>query len=154
SFWAPNRPNQTLHPLTELVRRLLVIPLVPYVGDWYSPSAFAIPSEVENAYSGRSLLDTAPLQPPPLVPAEPIDGLVPNPGNVLRDLGHLLGFLMAGRCEWRQDGLPYKRCLVALGKALGYRDSTYAETLWDIAVSANLVVRPGYYDKFWQPTLV
>src|SRR5262249_4324700 len=83
---------------------------------------------------------SGPIQPPPLVGAEQVDGVVPNPANVVRDLGHLLGFVGSGRCEWRQDGGPYKRSIVALGKALGYRDGAYAETLWDIAVAANLVI--------------
>jgi hypothetical protein len=63
----------------------------------------------------------------------------------MRDVVHLLGFVSTGRCEWRQDGEPYKRCLVALGKSLGSRDADYAELLWDLAVSAQLVrpVRRG-----------
>jgi hypothetical protein len=87
------------------------------------------------------LLDSGPLVAPPIKPAEQVDGIVPNPINMLRDVGHLLGFLGAGRVEWRQDGGPYKRSMVALGKLLGQKDGTYAELLWNLAEAAGLVRR-------------
>lgn len=141
SWWTPLPRGETLDPLSELVRRGLVLPISPYPGGWYAPSAFAIAEEVELAFAGRTLFDSAPLQPPPLEPAEQVDGVIPNPANVLRDLGHLLGFVGAGRCEWRQDGEPYKRSLVAFGKLLGRKDATYAELLWNLAISARLIRR-------------
>jgi hypothetical protein len=97
--------------------------------------------DVEQEYEHRELLDSAPLQAPPLEPAEPAVPIVPNPTNLLRDIGHLLGFVGTGRCEWRQDGEPYKRSLVALGKLLGYKDGAYAELLWSVAESAQFVRR-------------
>jgi len=74
-----------------------------------------------------------------------VSGTVPNPGTVLRDVGHVLGFVAAGRCEWRPDGEPYKRSLTALGKTLGSADPEYPEALWGMAASAQLLrpVRRG-----------
>ena len=141
SWWTPLARGETLDPLSELVRRGLVLPISPYPGGWYAPSAFAIAEEVELAFAGRTLFDSAPLQPPPMEPAEPVDGVIPNPVNILRDLGHLLGFVGAGRCEWRQDGEPYKRSLVAFGKLLGQKDAAYPERLWNLALSAGLIRR-------------
>lgn len=141
SWWAPLPKGQSLDPLTELVRCALILPISPYAGGWYAPSAYAIPEETELAYSGRSLFDTAPLEPPKLEPAEGVEGTVPSPSSLLRDLAHLLGFVGSGRCEWKQDGEPYKRSLVALDKLLGRKDGAYAERLWDLAVMARLVQR-------------
>ena len=142
-FQAPYK-GDPLDPLTELVRCALVLPaMLP--GSWYGPTGYAIPEEIELAYSGRTLLDSGPMQPPKLVPAQDATGTVPSPGNVLRDVVHLLGFVAAGRCEWRQDGGPYKRSLVALGKFLGRTGAEYPEMLWDLAAAAQLLrpVRRG-----------
>jgi hypothetical protein len=146
-FWYAGPKNEKVDPLTEAVRCMLIVPITPYAGSWYSPSAYAIASDVEQAYAGRDLLDTGPLQPLPLVKAEDVTGTVPDPVNVLRDISHLLGFVATGRCEWKQDGQPYKRSLVALGKLLGYKDSTYTELLWDLAAGAGLL-RPAQYPTF------
>lgn len=140
SFFYYDPEGRPPDPLTALVRQALVVPVVPYPGSWY-PSAYAVAEEVELAYSGRTLFETGPLQPPPLERAEQVAGSVPNPSALLRDVAHLLGFIGAGRCEWRQDGEPYKRSLVALGKALGAADADYPLVLWDLAASAGLVLR-------------
>ena len=145
-FWHPVAKGAKLDPLSELVRCALVLPVSAYPGSWYGPSAYAIPEEVEMAYSGRTLLDSGPLQPPPLVSAEGVTGTVPNPTSLMRDVIHLVGFVAAGRCEWRQDGGPYKRSLVALGKILGSPNGDYPEMLWEMAAAAQLVLptfRPG-----------
>src|SRR5688572_16679045 len=148
-YWLPVPKGETLDPLSELVRSCLILPTSPYAGAWYGATSFAIPEEVEMAYSGRTLLDSGPMQPPPLEQAEQLAGTIPNPANVLRDLAHLLGFVAAGRCEWRQDGGPYKRSLVAFGKMLGSPSADYPEALWEMAVAAALLqpvrgVRPSY----------
>ena len=144
-FWRPLARGEKLDPTSELVRCALLMPYSPYAGGWYGPTAFMIPEEVELAYSGRTLLDAGPMQPPPLEEAEPLTGPAPNPAGVLRDVIHLLGFMAAGRFEWRQDGEPYKRSLVALGKVLGSPGAEYPEMLWGLAVGASLVqpVRHG-----------
>jgi hypothetical protein len=141
TFWRDQPGKKTVDPLTELVRCRFLLPITPYPGSWYPPSAYVIATDVEQALSGRELLDSAPLQAPPIESAEPVDPIVPNPTNLLRDVGHLLGFVATGRCEWRQDGEPYKRSLVALGKLLGYKDGAYAELLWSLAASAQFVRR-------------
>lgn len=148
SIWYSRSKSEPVHPLTQLLRCGLVLPLSPYAG-WYAPSAFTIAEEVELAYSGRTLFDTSPLQPPPLQPAEGVDGRVPTPANLLRDVAHLLGFLGAERIEWRQDGQPYKRSLVAFGKLIGSPDPGYPEVLWELVGSAELIRRarrgqPGF----------
>ena len=142
SYWRRDPPKGDGDSLDALVRRGLVLPLTPYPGGWYAPSAFAVADEVELAYSGRTLFDSGPMQPPRLEPADGVTGTVPNLGNLLRDVGHLLGFVGTGRCEWRQDGQPYKRSLVALGKLLGHPGGEYAESLWELAAAAGLV-RPA-----------
>ena len=149
SYWRSDPAKGDADPLDALMRRGLVLPLTPYPGGWYAPSAFAVTDEVELTYSGRTLFDTGPLQPPRLEPADGVSGGVPSPANLLRDVGHLLGFIGTGRCEWRQDNQPYKRSLVALGKLLGHPNGDYAESLWELAAAAGLVRparrgRPGY----------
>lgn len=141
TFWREEPARKSNDPLTELVRVRLLLPLFTYGNVWYPPTAFAIAVEVAQAYSSLELLDSSPLVAPRVEPAEQVEGTVPDPLNLLRDIGHLLGFIGAGRAEWRQDGGPYKRSLVALGKMLGQKDGTYAEVLWDLAVSAGLVRR-------------
>lgn len=137
------RPGRPSNPLAELVRRALVVGVTVYPGNWQA-AAYAIPDEVELAYSGRSLFDTAPLQPPKLESAGAVNGAVPTPVYLLRDVAHLLGFVASGRCEWRQEGGPYKRSLTALGKALGRREEAYPQLLWDLAAAAGLVQGSGY----------
>jgi hypothetical protein len=147
SFWKVIPKGEKLDPLTEAVRCMLIVPITPYAGGWYAPSSYAVATDVERAFSGRDLLDTSPLQPLPLVQAEEVTGTIPDPVNVLRDISHVLGFVTTGRCEWRQDGQPYKRSLVALGKLLGYKDSAYTELLWDLAAGAGLL-RPARDFRF------
>jgi hypothetical protein len=144
AFWRGTARDGQFDPLTEAVRCMLIVPVMPYAGAWYAPSAYAVAAEVEQALTSKTLLD-GPLQSPPLEPATPVDPVIPIPINLVRDIGHLLGFIAAGRCEWKQDGQPYKRSLVALGKLLGYndKDATYAELLWNLAESARLL-RPTY----------
>ncbi|MFN8635516.1 MAG: helicase-associated domain-containing protein [Chloroflexota bacterium] len=137
--WMSPPQGQTLDPLSELVRHALVVPVNAHSGSWYAPSAFAIPDEVEEAFSGQSPIDRMAMTPPPLQPAEPENASIPSPSGVLRDLGHLLGFIATGRGEWRQDGEPYKRSLVAFGKSVGVRGSDYPEQLWEYLRHAGLV---------------
>src|SRR5688572_14166240 len=53
-YWQPVPRGETLDPLSELVRSCLVLPTSPYAGAWYGATSFAIPDEVEMAYSGRT----------------------------------------------------------------------------------------------------
>ena len=62
-FWRPLTRDETLDPLTEVVRCALVLPESLYGGSWYGPTSSAIPEEVEMAYSGKTLLDTGPMKP-------------------------------------------------------------------------------------------
>ena len=124
--------------LVNLVRRGLL--LVAARADWAS-FGLAVPEEVELAYSGRTLFDLGPLTLPPLAQAGEVEGTVPGPLSVVRDLGHLLGFVASGRCEWRANGEPNKRSLTTLGKLLGNPDPEYVGLLWSVAVSAELLRR-------------
>lgn len=128
-------------PLTLLLRKALLIPL----GQYYFTD-LAVPREVAAALTDQSPFDATPLVPPPLQAGPAPDslpaGVVPHPLSLLRDLAHLVGFVGAERCEWRQDGQPYQRSLQALGKVLKNPDRNYADVLWEIAVKARLV-RPG-----------
>ncbi len=143
AWWTPKPSAQELkNPLAELVRCGLVCPVSLYQSSWYGANAYAIPVEVELASLGQGWFDRGSLQAPPLQPAQQGGGTVPDPAAVLRDVLHLLGYVQAGRCEFKQDGEPYKRSLTALGKLLGRSDAGYAELLWQLAVSAGLM-RPS-----------
>ncbi|MEA2639679.1 MAG: hypothetical protein QOF51_1073 [Chloroflexota bacterium] len=131
--------NRKSEPLANLLQLGLVVPIVQ-IGGWYA-IGFAVPEEVRVALEGGSLFDTDALLPPKLEPAEGARGELPNLTTLLRDVGHLLGFVGAGRCEWRQDGEPYARSLQALGKALRNPDKAYPALLWSLCVSAGLLER-------------
>lgn len=113
--------------------------LVSISDDGWRTRAFIVADEVARAFSGQGLFDTEPLAPPPLHPAEKVAGVHPDPLATLRDVGHLLGFISTGRCEWRQDGEPYQRSLQAFGKAIHSADKAYPEALWRVCVAAGLV---------------
>lgn len=143
AWWAPKPSAKELsHPLTELVRSCLVMPVSNYGAGWYGTSAYAIPEEVELASRGSDWFDGVAMQPPPLLPADQGSGGAPDPTALLRDVSHLLGFVASGRCEFKQDGEPYKRSLTALGKLLGRTDAGYTDLLWQLALNADLL-RPS-----------
>lgn len=137
-LWDTPEKSQ-LDPLTELMRCALVFPIIPGSGGWYAPIGFVIPTEVRQAFTGRGFFDAVPLMPPALDPAEGATGAIPAPTTILRDIGHLLGFIATGRCEWRQDGQPYKRSLVAFGKLIASGDQAYVDLLWELVIGIGLV---------------
>lgn len=142
AWWSPRpSPKELANPLVELVRCGLVVAVQDYRSSWYPASGYAIAEDVELASQGRSWFDRDGMHPPPLQPADGVAGTEPILAAFLRDLAHLLGFVKAGRCEYRQDGQPYKRSLTALGKLLGRRDAEYAGLIWDLAVLGGFLRR-------------
>lgn len=122
-------------PLHELVSNCLVVPDTPYYASHYG-----IPEEVAEVLSGLTLFDQGPLQPPVLVQVDAAPVSAPDPLALCRDVGHLLGFVASGACEWKKDdGQPYQRSLQALGKKLGAAGSDYAGMLWNLAIFGDLV---------------
>jgi hypothetical protein len=156
--WTPDTiwessPGRQPDPLTELLRHALVFSIVAGPGGYYRPSGFVIPAEMLEAGARLNFFDLGPMVPPPLEEAEVSGGVVPAPGDLLRDIGHLLGFLGTGRCEYRQDGQPYKRSLVQFGKLIGKPDQAYVDLLWQLALFARLVQRepaapPDYQTEY------
>lgn len=80
---------------------------------------------------------------PELQRAEGAGGEAPNIGHLVRDIGHLLGFIASGRCEWKLDGEPYKRSLTAFGKMIGRTDDRYLQRLWELALGGGLIQQLG-----------
>jgi hypothetical protein len=132
-------------PIHDLTRRCLLLPVSDYPGySYYYTSAFVVAEEVERALTGGSFFDDGPLQPPRLETAEVTRGAVPNPLHLVRDLGHLLGFVASGRCEWRQDREPYVRSLTAFGKAVKHPDKDYPTALWSLGTTAGILYVEDY----------
>jgi hypothetical protein len=134
----PSWKGAPLTPLHELANGCLLVSADYQYGP---PSArlLAIPQEVEEAISPTRPFD-GPLQLPSLQAAADVTpGRVPTPTLLVRDLGHLLGFIGAGHCEWRQDGLPYQRSMQTLAKALGTADTDYAGFLYFLAQSVDML---------------
>ncbi|MCC7372022.1 MAG: helicase-associated domain-containing protein [Chloroflexi bacterium] len=150
AIWLGAQKNETPDPVTELMRCALLIGDAQYNAYW-TPTSYFIPADVRSAFSGEGSLDGVALVPPRLEPADVATSDSPNIGPFLRDLGHLVGFVATGQCEWRQDGQPYKRSLTALGKLIGNSNESYLAQLWLAANASGLLTPAGRPGSLAQP---
>jgi hypothetical protein len=140
------RPRRGSSVLDELIAAHLLFPT--YANPYYESYAdtYVIPLEVDSLLSGRLFFDD-PVRLPPLVPAgEARDARLLLPVEVVRDLSHLRGFIASGQCEWRQDGMPYKRSLDRLGKSID-RNVEYLEHLFALGRMSGLLERESGRSK-------
>lgn len=131
----------------ELERSLLLVTVSPYPNSLWGAS-HVIPHELHAAMGVPSLFDATPLMPPRLGETPAQLASEPDPLELCRNIGHLAGFCASGLCEWTKDNnLPYRRNLQALGKLLGAAPDSYVDLLWALATRGALLEEQ---DRGWK----